>query len=560
MNSYLGFNPAVILNTINTKLRESNVFTGQDYSGSNFTALNDSLAWVISMLLFYLNRTSSNTTLDTNDYSSINRLSNIHGYKPRGALSASILVSLNTQNVTEGTYLIPRYSRVGQYVTVDDFLVSGNSGIISDEITMYEGSVVQHPIFYAKGNSFEKLIINAPQYIDHNFFHVYVKEDNDTWVQYNEVDFVILNKSEEKVFEKRLNENKFYEISFGDGINGRKLKKDEEICIFYLKPSGKSGEVVSNKLAGNFVKFSSTKFTQIMQDLAPNIASSATIGLLRGFSPYPSSKFIEPETVSQIKRNIPGWVGSRRGLIKKSDFRDRVLYQFPGIVKDCKVLTNDEYVNDVLKYYYDLGVLDPDNLERPKLSQLYWADSCNYNNLYVYVLPNTSTPTYLLPVQGKFIKTDLQERCGTQEIVISDPIFLQMYIGHSSDNTGKIILEREKNNFRSDASMISEAANIIQTSMGFDNAILGPTIRIDLLNELLKSIDGVKAVFTQANNVIIQGVSFILVNPEYSQDVREISQNVKLEDFFVPYFSADYSIKTKIEVRNSGEVLKRVTL
>jgi hypothetical protein len=559
MNSYLGFNPKVILDTINTKLKESSVFTGQDYTGSNFTALNDSLSWVVSMLLYYLHRTSSNTTLETNDYRSINKISNIHGYKPRGTLACSVPLYLITDNLQSGTHLIPRYSKVGRYSVIEDFIVSGNSGLLENEITVYEGNVFQHPSIYAKGNSFEKMIINAPQFVDHNFFHVYVKETNGRWYEYKETDFVVLNKLNDKVYEKRLNEDLNYEITFGDGINGRKLSKGEEIVIFYLKPSGKSGEIVINSINNVFIKYSSPKYNEIMNSISPNVADSSVVTLLRGFNNRESTKFSEPETTIQIKKNLPNWITRRRGLFKKQDFQDRIFEKYPNIVKDCKVLTNDEYIDSFLKYYYDLGILNPTELQRPMLSQVYWADSCNYNNLYIVILPRSSDPaSFLLPAQGKIIKNDLQQLCGTQEIVILDPIFLEMYFGRTNDTNGNIILEREINSFRSDNSIIEEAYNIINRSIGSDATILGPNIKLDILTSLLTSIQGVKNVYTETNDGnITPGLSLILINPLYKTDTRTVTQNIKLDNSFVPFLNSTYSYKNNIIVRESQQIIKR---
>jgi hypothetical protein len=40
-----------------------------------------------------------------------------------------------------------------------------------------------------------------------------------------------------------LDENKNYVIKFGDGIVGKKLKKGDKICIFYLDTNGLDGEI-----------------------------------------------------------------------------------------------------------------------------------------------------------------------------------------------------------------------------------------------------------------------------------------------------------------------------
>ena len=52
---------------------------------------------------------------------------------------------------------------------------------------------------------------------------VYVKEiDNNTYYQYKEVESLYLSNSTDRVYERRLNENGFFEIKFGSGVFGRK--------------------------------------------------------------------------------------------------------------------------------------------------------------------------------------------------------------------------------------------------------------------------------------------------------------------------------------------------
>jgi len=192
------------------------------------------------------------------------------------------------------------------------------------------------------------------------------------------------------------------------------------------------------------------------------------------------------------------------------------------------------------------------------LSQLYWADSCNYNNIYVFILPKVSSPTYIVPAQAKFIKKDLQYLSGTQEIIIADPIYLEMYFGRDTDINGNIILERESNNFRSDTSIIDEAHNILNTTMGFGSLVIGPNINLDILTSLLKSIQGVKNVFVETSDGnITNGISLVMINPDYKSDVRSVSQNTKLNVPFVPYFSTSYNLKSKIIVRDSEQILRR---
>ena len=46
-----------------------------------------------------------------------------------------------------------------------------------------------------------------------------------------------------KIYTVCLNEDKTYELKFGDGITGRRLNKGDRIYVFYLESDGEDGEM-----------------------------------------------------------------------------------------------------------------------------------------------------------------------------------------------------------------------------------------------------------------------------------------------------------------------------
>lgn len=51
---------------------------------------------------------------------------------------------------------------------------------------------------------------------------------------------------QDKVYAVRLNEDKSYEITFGNGILGEKLQKGDLVYVFYLDSNGPDGEIDVN--------------------------------------------------------------------------------------------------------------------------------------------------------------------------------------------------------------------------------------------------------------------------------------------------------------------------
>lgn len=57
------------------------------------------------------------------------------------------------------------------------------------------------------------------------------------------------------MFSLRLNENKTYEIKFGNGTTGKRLDKGDQLYIFYLETNGKDGEIDVGSVNFDNLKF-----------------------------------------------------------------------------------------------------------------------------------------------------------------------------------------------------------------------------------------------------------------------------------------------------------------
>lgn len=64
----------------------------------------------------------------------------------------------------------------------------------------------------------------------------------------DDAEYSKLYNGESRVFSLYLTETKTYEIKFGNGISGRKLKSGDRIHIFYLDTNGPNGEIDPDKV------------------------------------------------------------------------------------------------------------------------------------------------------------------------------------------------------------------------------------------------------------------------------------------------------------------------
>ena len=79
-------------------------------------------------------------------------------------------------------------------------------------------------------------VTNEPVFIDSNSIDVYVKDaDTGTYSFFEETNNIFLKGPQDLSYEKRINENGFFEFKFGNGVFGKKISEGDQILIYYLK-------------------------------------------------------------------------------------------------------------------------------------------------------------------------------------------------------------------------------------------------------------------------------------------------------------------------------------
>ena len=111
-DGYLTFDAFTIKQHIKNALTNSNKFTDQNYEGSYMSTIIDIIAYTFHVLMFYLNKTSTETVFtETQLYENINRIVKMLDYKPTGYITPVLSFTMQaTDELTPGVYIIPRYS------------------------------------------------------------------------------------------------------------------------------------------------------------------------------------------------------------------------------------------------------------------------------------------------------------------------------------------------------------------------------------------------------------------------------------------------------------------
>lgn len=594
IDGYAAFDALSLKNLIVKRLNSSNTYTDQRYEGSNLSSIIDIIAYAYHVLLFYLNRTSAESTFTTAElFENVNKIVKLIGYNPIGYQTAILPFKATTSgNLPAGTYTIPRYSYFNingtTYCFNSDISFTSTSSVagaltdLQDNNLLYQGTYTEYPSYFATGAPFETLTLTIVDtngnnlQIDHFNIDIYVRSSiaGSKWVKWLPTQSLFLEKSNATKYEIRLNENGRYEIKFGNNVTGKQLDIGSEIAIYYLQSNGPRGEIGAGLLNNKPLFFYSTaRFNSIKADtISPNVnllttTQASTITFANTDS---STKFVDMESVASIKQNAPNTFRSQFRLITTNDFINYVNKNYSNIIASTQVVNNNDYIAGHLKYYFDLGITKPSISSRVLYNQVKFANSSNFNNIYIYAVPklvktsSLSTRTnYLNNSQKQLLLNDLQGvKLTTAELVINDPVYVEVNVGVRSqqetltpsigDDT-TLIISRSVTS-KKDVTLLQQlVSKTIINYFATTNDNLGLLISItDLTNQIL-AIDGVTGVSTQRiiNGVVntVPGISLLIYNPVYPyDDINVFTQDVQLPYYKFPYLKDATNFANKITV------------
>lgn len=588
-SAYASFDATSLKDLIIERLNESQVFKDQNFEGSNINAFIDVVAYMYHVLLFYLNNTSSESTFTTAElYENINRLVSNLGYKPTGNQTSLATINLSAaSNLPPNTYTIKRFSTIIvnaiPFTSIKDItfdkINTGNERVNIDNNTLYQGVINEYPPYTATGESFEVVTIvnNTPiqdtnSYVADNSFSLFVRNvTNSEWEEWFETSSLFLESPTALRYEKRLNGNGHYEFKFGNNIHGRSLKESDIVQIYFIQSSGNLGIITANTLAaGNFAFFNTPTFNDIssyIYDSSVNQILPSQLQYITANNTNNSSPISNAETVEEIRSNAPKIFATQNRLVTGIDYRNFIESNYNNIIKSVRVLDNIDYTNKFLKYYYSIGLNQPNNDARVLFNQVAFSNSTSFNNVYLFCVPKTSTilneqiPNYLNFTQKQLVINECSSKKDiTHNVVCVDPIYQAFDVGlrlAGEDNcikykdTTALVIRRSPNSRISNDNLRTKVSNEIK--MYFDQIQLGQVVDINTLTNNILNIVGVGDIYTRRTDTGFQvpKISMVLWNPIYEdEDVRFTTQNHALEQFQYAYFYEISNLKNKIIIEN----------
>ena len=581
-NEYVAFDALSLREFIRARLNETNLFTDQNFEGSNITAINNIIAYSFHTLMYYLNQTSTESMFsDSQIYENINRIVKIINYSPIGNQTSTLSFSVSANNALNvGTYTIPRYSFIRSNNTVFSFntditftkTVAGTENLttVGDQYLFYQGIYIEYPLYVARGeaNEIVYLIPGNGVIADHFNIDVYIKSIvTGKWTKWSRVESLYLENATGTKFEIRLNSNKNYEIKFGDNINGLQLSPNDVVAVYYLQSSGTNGEVQANALAGQSATiYTTAQFNLIKQDVTGadlTTLNDTSILNLQFNNSNISTAYTEAESVDSIRANAPATFRSQFRVVTTADYESFIKSSFANIINDVKALNNNEYTNGHLKYLYDIGLTNPGQDYRVLYNQMAFADACNFNNVYVYVLPKATKlitnnyVNYLTPAQKQLIISSISDKKTlTSELVIMDPVYKAVTMGLGKDavdltdiTNSRLVITLLRNSKIPESVIKDRVKNILETYFNPINITLGFIVNLTDITGSILALDGVKQVTTTNQDQSTNGLSLIVYNPSYPvNDIISTTKNFTLRNFEAVYLDNIDELMTRVVV------------
>lgn len=597
-NAYAAFDATSLKTLMQQRLSQGGVFTDQIYEGSNFNSLLDIIAYSYSVLLFYLNKTGSESLYSQAQlYENMNKIVKSLNYNPVGYQSSVLDFNASAPaSLAPNIYTIPRYS----YFTVNginysftkdtSFTKFGNSEEILEQLMqsslLYQGLFFEYPIYVANGTPFERFSLaavspeNSNEIIDHTNIYVYVFDQTNKWVEWTRVESLYLQGPSSKTFECRFNENQRYEIKFGNNINGKQLTAGNRVAVYYLRSSGAAGEVGPGTLDGNrLFLYSSAQFNTIFNDVKSdnqNYLSQTQSSSLIFTNTNASTQFSSLENVESMRVNAANTFKTQYRLITTEDFELFVKNNYNNIINDVKVVNNWEYLSEHVRYLYNIGLKAPNDDSRVLFNQVTFADSCDFNNIYVYLVPKIQKITSA-QINSNFLAVGLKDyilaglqniKMATAEVVLMDPVYIAAGLGVASNaeiggqlltpniiNETKLVIGRVPNSRFSETEIKRQITTIINDYFAPANVSLGQTLNLDDLTTKILSIEGVTEVSTrrtvEGQEIVRTGLSFLLFNPVYSEpgeDIAVVAQSYVFPYFKIPYLYNPETLLSQIQI------------
>lgn len=627
---YLRFSAYSIKDLITRKLTADSKFTDQVYEGSNLAILIDIVSYMYQCLLYNVNNAAAESMwADTQIYENINRLCKFIGYNPKGCATPTVTFTFDNSEKEEGTER-PKFvnAQVLKYSCIDTGKTDSNGKRIyystdssnvtigrtaTKDVLFYNGIWKLYPIvFSGTGNKYQTLLLagiksdsSLQKYVPSDKIDVWMDEGDGTLVKWERTDQGIFSSIDatvhsiydqnKRIYNVRLDEDKSYEIMFGNGSVGKNPPKNAKIYVLYLESNGSSGVLSPNEVQNVNIQ-NSPELLGITQDLyyklyskdsfyaasegGEEATSTPTLLLLsekKWTNTAQSTVCATEESVDEIRHNAPEWFKLGNRLVTTDDWEYFVKQCFRDGIVDVKCQNNWQYISTFFRWLYNIGLQKYGDgqhyINKNWLNKydLKYADAADCNNVYLWIKMANDAEIYsdLIDVEVQDIKTVTQEPVYLKPLDVyfsfcaQDVDQARRYFDGSDkkfdpENLSYLEVTIDDNTLYSTADLQTQIKNLVIDQFEHGSYKLGQVVDFgDITNKILAlgSISRIRTVYhnpTSGEERILNGISFAtwtaggIIRLGDDLDVSTTARS--LEPFQFPKLYLSQSLASKIKV------------
>jgi hypothetical protein len=192
-----------------------------------------------------------------------------------------------------------------------------------------------------------------------------------------------------------------------------------------------------------------------------------------------------------------------------------------------------------------------------------FADACNFNNVYVYVLPKATKlitnnyVNYLTPSQKQLIISSVNDKKTlTSEVIVMDPVYKAVTIGLGKDSVdptditnSRLVVTLQRDSKIPPSVIKDQIQSIFESYFSPINITLSFTVNLTDITGSILALDGVKQITTINQDQSTNGLSLIVFNPSYPQnDIISTTKNFTVKPFETVYLNDIEELMTRVVV------------
>lgn len=240
--------------TVRSYLSKTLNSLGMQYTHSNiFGVIFDGMKGIMQNIMFYIEDALNEQNIFTaTRKSSIYSLAKISGYEAyygtaaSGTMIGKMIINNGLQSnltkiyVKNGTKISNKNNGMKYSIILptDYYVFDVTKPLITHEFKIVQGYIAKNT-FTAVGNKLETFHMSCGELFDKQYTKVYVNG-----IQYEQVSNLYDMTEDGNEYVCTIGYDNTFDIMFGDGVNGKRLKKGDTIVLEYLKHNGVLGNIL----------------------------------------------------------------------------------------------------------------------------------------------------------------------------------------------------------------------------------------------------------------------------------------------------------------------------